>query len=69
MLLATVPVVVVRTASALVYVAAGGAPRLLRLQRPAAANALAGTLDFSEYGATLAVQAPAGAIALQTLLQ
>ena len=61
--------VVVQTGGALVYVAASGAPRLLRLQRPATANALAGTLDFSEYGATLSARAPAGAIALQSLLK
>jgi hypothetical protein len=67
--LGTVPAVVVQTAGALVYVAAGGAPRLLRLQRPASANALAGTLDFTDYGAALAVRAPAGAIALQSLLK
>jgi hypothetical protein len=66
--LGTIPAVVVQTGGALVYVASSGAPRLLRLQRPAAANALAGTLDFSEYGAALSVRAPAGAIALQSLL-
>jgi hypothetical protein len=67
--LGTVPAVVVQTGGALVYVAASGAPLLLRLQRPATANALAGTLDFSEYGATLSARAPAGAIALQSLLK
>jgi hypothetical protein len=67
--LGTVPAVVVQTGGALVYVAASGAPRLLRVQRPAAANALAGTLDFTEYGAALSVRAPAGAIALQSLLK
>jgi hypothetical protein len=66
--LGTIPAVVVQTGGALIYVASSGAPRLLRLQRPAAANALAGTLDFSEYGAALSVRAPAGAIALQSLL-
>lgn len=63
------PAVVVQTGGALVYVAASGAPRLLRLQRPAAANTLAGTLDFSDYGAALAPHAPAGSIALQSLLK
>jgi hypothetical protein len=67
--LGTAPAVVVQTGGALVYVAATGAPRLLRLQRPASANALAGTLDFSEYGAALTVRAPAGAVALQSLLK
>jgi hypothetical protein len=67
--LGTVPAVVVQTGGALVYVAASGAPRLLRLQRPATANALAGTLDFSEYGARISAKAPAGSIALQSLLK
>jgi hypothetical protein len=67
--LGTIPAVVVQTGGALVYVASSGPARLLRLQRPAPANALAGTLDFSEYGAALTVRAPAGAIALQSLLK
>jgi hypothetical protein len=66
--LANQSTVVVQTAGALVYVAASGPPRLVRLQRPASADTLAGSLDFSEYGAPLSVRAPAGAIALQTLL-
>jgi hypothetical protein len=67
--LGAAPALVVQTGGALVYVAASGAPRLLRLQRPAGANALAGTLDFTEYGATISARAPAGAIALQSLLK
>jgi hypothetical protein len=67
--LGTVPAIVVQSRAALVYVASTGAPRLLRLQRPAAENALAGTLDFTENGARLSVRVPAGAIALQSLLR
>jgi hypothetical protein len=59
--------IVIRAGGAIAYVAAGGTPRLLRLQRPAG-NVLAGSLDFTGYGAALTVRPPARSVALQSLL-
>ena len=59
--------IVVRAGGALAYVSASGRPLLLRLQRPEG-NAVAGILDFTDYGAALSVRPPADAVALQSVL-
>jgi len=69
--LGSVSAVAVRAASgAVLYVAATGLPRPLRLLRSAGsvpASSTLGTLDFAGYDAAVTVKAPAGAIDIATV--